>query len=140
MSKIMLFLIILSLNLYSINRYVSPTGSDAAAGTVGAPWQHIAYGTSGAGAIHAGDTLFLNSGTYKESVLNILNSGTAGNPIVIKADHGAIPIIQGDTTATQGTIVPIWRIGSTCPNAVAVCTSRSNTANWSLNALYASSL
>ena len=81
-------------------------------GQVAPPWQHVAYGTSGAGAISAGDTLFLSHGTYLESVINITNSGTAGNPIVIKAAHGATPIIQGDTTATQGTIVPIWRIGS----------------------------
>jgi hypothetical protein len=108
MYKILLFLIFFSLNVFSTNYYVSPSGSDAASGAIGTPWQHVAHGTA---TIHAGDTLWLNSGTYAESMLNITNSGTSGSPIVIKAAHGATPIIQGDTTATQGTIVPIWRVG-----------------------------
>src|SRR5512138_745496 len=72
--------------------YVSPTGSDSAAGTEGAPWGSIAQAQSNA---VAGDTIFVRGGTYpitagtntctsQTSTVNAIaltKSGTAGNLI-----------------------------------------------------------
>jgi len=45
-------------------RYISPTGSNAAAGTTGAPWRTFEYAF---GEISGGDTLYLKPGTYSEA-------------------------------------------------------------------------
>lgn len=46
-------------------RYVSPTGSDSAAGTLAAPYKTI---TKAIGAASAGQTIVLRAGTYHESI------------------------------------------------------------------------
>ncbi|MFZ4594037.1 MAG: hypothetical protein ACOYOF_07260, partial [Verrucomicrobiaceae bacterium] len=45
------------------DRYVSPTGNNANAGTLVAPWATIQYAASNA---NAGDTVYVRGGTYSE--------------------------------------------------------------------------
>jgi len=77
------------------NYYVAPEGSDAAAGTIGAPWATLdrAFDTA-----LAGDTVFFRGGTYyptSESQLGYLaHSGTAGSPICFFNYPGETPIID----------------------------------------------
>src|SRR5690242_1382214 len=47
--------------------YVSPTGSDSAAGTQSAPWATIAHAQS---AVQAGDTVYVRGGTYPANWVN----------------------------------------------------------------------
>src|ERR1700710_2991899 len=71
--------------------YVSPTGSDSAAGTQAAPWKTIAHAQS---VVAAGDTVYFRAGTYSYTAatsscssstatvdaITLNKSGTAGNP------------------------------------------------------------
>ncbi len=82
--------------------YVSPSGSDSAAGTSAAPWKTIAHAQSVASA---GDTVYFRAGTYaytagtntcssQTATVNaiVLNkSGTSGNPIRYWAYPGETP-------------------------------------------------
>ncbi|MFH0863735.1 MAG: chondroitinase-B domain-containing protein [Candidatus Gottesmanbacteria bacterium] len=63
---------------YGAEYYVSPTDSLATA----------------VSQLQPGDTLILRDGTYYQS-LNITVSGTAGNPITIKAEHDGLAIVDG---------------------------------------------
>ena len=47
---------------------------------------------AGVNAAHAGDTVYVKTGTYREKV-NISRSGTASNPITISTYAGEKPII-----------------------------------------------
>lgn len=72
--------------------YVSPSGSDTAAGTESAPWKSIAHAQS---VVGAGDTVYLRGGTYSYTAatsscssqtatvdaITLNKSGTAGSPI-----------------------------------------------------------
>lgn len=85
--------------------YVSPTGSDSAAGTEAAPWASIAHAQSSAAA---GDTVYVRGGTYsitagsntcsgQTSTVNAIaltKSGTAGNLIKYWAYPGEVPIFD----------------------------------------------
>ena len=64
--------------------YVSPGGSDANAGTASAPWRSI---QAAAQHLQAGETAVLMDGTYEEGSIVFANSGTAANPITIKAQN-----------------------------------------------------
>lgn len=70
----------------STNRYVATTGNDNNAGTLAAPFLTI---QKAADVANAGDTVFINNGTYsassREILLFIRKSGTAENPIVFKS-------------------------------------------------------
>jgi hypothetical protein len=64
----------------ALDRFVSPTGSDAAAGTLAAPWKTF---QKAANSARAGDTVFLRAGNYRELVqINV--SGTAVAPITFR--------------------------------------------------------
>jgi hypothetical protein len=71
-------------------RYVSPGGSDSAAGTRDAPWGTITYGLQ---QMRPGGTLVLTDGTYAESV-RATQAGTAEAPITVAPDSGATPVIR----------------------------------------------
>ena len=79
--------------------YVSPGGSDANAGTASAPWRSI---QAAAQHLQAGETAVLMDGTYEEGSIEFAHSGTAANPITIKAQNqwGAVlSSISGDRPA-----------------------------------------
>jgi len=76
--------------------YVSPTGTDGAAGTIGAPWRTIAYGVT---HISTGDTLYLRGGSYNESfVVNVDGVTLSGYP-------GESAVIDGQTSIPTS---PYW--------------------------------
>lgn len=82
------------------DRYVSPTGNNANAGTLVAPWATIQYAASNA---NAGDTVYVRGGTYSERV-NVTKNGTAAAPLIIREYPGEVPIIDqtGVTPANGG--------------------------------------
>jgi hypothetical protein len=71
--------------------YVSTTGSDSNAGSLGAPWLTIQHA---ANTVTAGATVYVFGGTYSESV-NFPSSGTASAPITFENYPGQVPIIDG---------------------------------------------
>lgn len=104
--------------------YVATNGSNLNPGTIAQPWRHICYATGADGRsgtyttdpkvdqvacattnpskLTAGDTLYVRGGTYSEFYITFANSGTAGNPITIKAYPGETPIIDGGWTDYLG--------------------------------------
>src|ERR1700740_2234922 len=66
--------------------YVAKTGSDSNSGSASAPWLTIGHAASVA---QAGATVFVQAGTYNESV-TFANSGTASAPIVFNGQGGAV--------------------------------------------------
>src|SRR4051812_30071866 len=91
--------------------YVSTTGNDGDAGSVGSPWLTISYGVS---QLHAGDTLYIRGGTYTgssatiDSQRHVVNSGTSfANAVTISGFPGELVIMQptsglGGITLTAG--------------------------------------
>jgi Bacterial Ig domain/Protein of unknown function (DUF1565) len=65
--------------------YVSPTGSDSAAGSSGSPWRTIQKAAS---TLKAGQTAIVSAGNYGERVA-IANSGTQANPITLQVANAA---------------------------------------------------
>jgi len=110
-------LLCISLVVGAATRYVATTGSDAAAGTIDAPWATWQYGFS---HIVAGDTLYIRGGTYQPTGTSagtpfsteywggvaIRNTdGTALNRIVVMNYPSEKPILDGtNITAAQGSI------------------------------------
>jgi len=106
--KILVFIFL----IYEIglaNHYIDPiNGNDKKAGTISAPWKHISFATCGGSygcsctvknlRKVTGDTIYLRSGTYYEHGIQIVNSGTETNPIVIKPYHGETVTIDGSST------------------------------------------
>jgi hypothetical protein len=73
--------------------YVSPSGSDGAAGTLAAPWKTVAKGIR---SLFPGDTLLVRNGTYVERITSVIyRPGTQSNPIRVAAYPGERPIVQG---------------------------------------------
>jgi hypothetical protein len=76
--------------------WVSPHGNDASAGTQESPWQTL----SKAAAVAApGDTVFLRTGTYNET-LRPAKSGEADKPIRFVGASGERPILSGANPLT----------------------------------------
>jgi len=71
--------------------YVSPSGNDAWPGTQTQPFATIQFA---AGRLMAGDTLYVGSGEYHETVV-LQSSGTAAAPITIRAAPREYPILIG---------------------------------------------
>ncbi len=72
--------------------YVKTNGNDVNDGlTIATAWQHPSYAAQQA---KAGDTIYLLDGTWYGEHITFANSGTAGNPIVMKAYSGK-PTLDG---------------------------------------------
>lgn len=85
--------------------YVSPSGSDSAAGTQSAPWASLAHAQSVAGA---GDTVYVRGGTYaythadascksqtdQVNGVTLSKSGSSGSPITYAAYAGEKPVFD----------------------------------------------
>jgi len=93
--KLIITILLFSLNASATNYYISNTGSDAANGTTtGTPWQTIAK--VNAVTFSAGDSVLFKRGDTWNERLVFPSSGASGNPIVIGAyGSGADPIITG---------------------------------------------
>jgi len=79
--------------------YISPTGSDGAAGTTGAPKKTFAHCI---GLLNPGDTLILKDGTYNATNSGypsiVGKNGTSLNRITIKAENERQAFISGNGT------------------------------------------
>ncbi|KAL4866736.1 hypothetical protein BDV12DRAFT_198830 [Aspergillus spectabilis] len=74
--------------------YVSPNGSDNAAGTIDAPFQSIQLAVDEA---TPGSTIYLRGGTYSPTTnIQITKSGTLSAPYVLRAYEGEAVIIDGE--------------------------------------------
>lgn len=74
--------------------YVSPDGSDDAAGTIDAPFQSIQLAVDEA---TNGSTIYLRAGTYTPTTnIQISKSGTSSAPFVLRAYEGEAVIIDGE--------------------------------------------
>ena len=89
--------------LFSINYYVSLTGSNANPGTQALPWQTIQHACNNA---TPGSTVYIMAGTYTESIWTNV-SGTAGNYITFTHFSTDIVTIDGGSTNTQ---TVLWTI------------------------------
>jgi len=87
--------------LFGAEIYVSPTGNDAAAGTVSAPLATLAAARDKADQLKAGNTpvtVYLRGGTYYLSapvVFGPANSGSSTAPIIYTAYSSEKPVISG---------------------------------------------
>jgi Secretion system C-terminal sorting domain len=88
-----------------VNFYVSPTGSDANAGTsIATAWQRIQHAADNA---TPGSTVNVMAGTYNELVA-IHVSGTPGNPIIFRNyQQDAVTISGAGFTNSGGAIISI---------------------------------
>ena len=82
--------------------WVSPTGSDTAAGTEVAPYRTIARALTMVGP---GEAVFLKTGTWSERILvSSQQDGLPGAYITVRAAPGATPVLKGGTGSTQAMI------------------------------------
>ena len=90
-------------NTQAKNYYLSSTGSDANTGlSPVSPWETISKLNGAIGSVVSGDSILFKRGDSFYGTLNIANSGTISNPIVIAAyGTGAKPIITGLTTISS---------------------------------------
>ena len=78
--------------------YVATDGDDTSTGTLRRPFRTIARALAEA---HAGDTVFVRGGTYREQVV-FPASGRADARIVLKAYGDERPVISGEGIAVEG--------------------------------------
>ncbi len=87
--------------------YVSTSGNNSNNGSINNPWRDVSFATCGgtyhcpctttnAHRLSAGDTLYIRAGTYYEHQINISDSGTANNPIVIRNYPGESVFLDGE--------------------------------------------
>lgn len=101
---IVLVFILACIHASATDYYFSNAGSDAAAGTIGAPWQTISKFNSVFASLSPGDNIYFNRGDTFYGGLVISRSGSVGQPITIGAyGSGADPTITGFTTVTAWT-------------------------------------
>ncbi len=73
--------------------YVSTTGSNAAAGSLAAPWATLAFAFA---QLQPGDTLLVRGGHYVENVVYpVTNNATAANPILVQNYPSERPVLEG---------------------------------------------
>jgi hypothetical protein len=71
--------------------YVSTTGSDSNPGSQALPWKTL---QKAAATLVAGDTAIVLDGTYTEAEVQFNRSGSAGNPITLKAQNKWLAILS----------------------------------------------
>ena len=77
--------------------YVATTGSDSAAGTIGAPFATL---QKSANVMGAGDTCYIRGGNYHEAVVISGLNGSAGAPITFTAYTNEVVTINGSQPLT----------------------------------------
>ncbi|KAF2106906.1 pectate lyase L [Lophiotrema nucula] len=89
--------------VWAATYYVSPTGSDSAAGSLTAPLKSIQSAVSKA---VAGDTIYLRGGTYSPATnIQITKSGSSSKPYTLSAYGTEVPIVDGE--ALPSTPAPV---------------------------------
>jgi len=86
--------------------YVAPNGKDSNPGTASRPWQTI---QKAAGALAAGDTVYIRAGTYHERVVP-QHSGSAGNEITFAAYPGESVTIDGSGITLPDDLAGLFHI------------------------------
>lgn len=84
--------------------YVRTDGNDANTGTsdtAGGAWRTIAKGCTAA-VLAAGDVVTVGNGTYIEGAISCTKSGSAGNPIEIKAANRHLAILSSTSGCSPG--------------------------------------
>ncbi len=104
------------------NYYVSPSGSDAGAGSAAAPWATLNHAVP---LLHPGDTLYLRGGTYNEALNDVVPSGSAGTPITLSAYQGETPVIKSPRNGTAA----VYLAGRSYINFTGLTLDGSNLAN-----------
>lgn len=92
-----------------INRYVSPSGSDANDGLArGRALKSVGVAMQ---AARPGDVIHLANGVYREGIETGVG-GTAAAPITLRAEAGASPVVSGSAVATGWTRHngPVWQL------------------------------
>ncbi len=83
---ISILMMFLTLHAFAVDKYISPTGSNAANGDTGTPWQTIAYAESQASA---GYNIYIRAGTYNEQpTINL--TGTSNSWVNFVGEEGTI--------------------------------------------------
>lgn len=72
-------------------KYVSPRGSDSAAGSFASPWRTVQRAL---GAVRPGDVVYVRAGVYGEK-LTALRGGTAAAVVTVRAYPGERPVVTG---------------------------------------------
>jgi hypothetical protein len=92
--------------------YLAPGGSDAASGTLAAPWATFRKAWQ---LLQPGDTLFLLDGTYTPGTTGVMQpnvrNGLPGKPITIKALHDGMATIDGQHQAVPVKLGDNWGNG-----------------------------
>ena len=92
--------------------FVRPGGSDTAEGTsVATAFATIAKGVT---VLKPGDTLTIQPGTYAEAVTARI-SGTAQEPITIRAARAGTVLIRGDRDVSEFSLAPGFRYTHVTP-------------------------
>jgi hypothetical protein len=94
---LLIFILLFQASLLHAQYYVSPNGHDENTGSFAQPFQSI---QKAIGVLQAGDTCYIRSGVYRESI-TIDKSGTEGKPIVIQAYQDEKVQIKGTETVSQ---------------------------------------
>jgi parallel beta-helix repeat protein len=76
--------------------YTAPGGSDGDPGTLAQPFATVNHGVS---VLTPGDTLYIRGGTYQESLLNDIPSGTATAPVTVAAYPGEAVTLRAPAIA-----------------------------------------
>ncbi len=111
---IVLFITInITLSLRGTTYYVSPTGNDAAAGTISSPWATWHYSFN---RLNAGDILYVRGGIYRPAGIYsggayvgariAYKNGTSSNPITISAYGAEVPVLDCSNVTQEG-----WKVG-----------------------------
>ena len=102
------FLIVLTLTnfLSATDYYVATTGMDHDPGTKTQPFRTIARGLSAARV--PGDNVIVREGIYPQSrTLNLVNAGTKGKPITLRACNDEKVIIDGSKTPKEANLIAV---------------------------------
>ncbi len=83
--------------------YVATDGTNAAVGSISAPWATIQYGVD---QLSAGDNLYIRAGTYMEKI-EIGVSGTVSSRITIAAYQEEVVMIDGSADPSKIAILEI---------------------------------
>lgn len=116
--RLIIIILLFSLNASATNYYISNTGSDAANGlTIGTAWRTIAK--INASTFLAGDSILFKKGDSWNERLNPPSSGSVGNPIIFGSyGSGVKPLITGfQSLSMSNTGGNIWT--ATATNSVA---------------------
>jgi hypothetical protein len=94
---------------FAATYYVAPTGDDSGAGSQAQPWRTLKRAVQ---AANPGDTVLVNSGTYREAI-SFARSGSAGSKITFKSNGGQPAIIdgQGVSIGQYGALVGFNNVG-----------------------------